>query len=87
MPILNMMDNTSARIRSALALSQMLSLSASQLSEEELAEGLAELRAKLHQIEQFNEAAYSVAAALREKEMPGQAPASVHLVGVKTLPR
>lgn len=85
MPILNMMDNTSARIRSALALSQMLSLSASQLNEEELAEGLADLREKLLQIEQFNEAAYSVAARL--KEMPGQAPASVHLASVKTLPR
>lgn len=85
MPILNMMDNTSAGIRSALAISQMLGLSAHQLSPAELAEGLAVLREKLLQVEQLHEAAYSVAAA--QKEMPGQAPASVHLASVKTLPR
>lgn len=84
MPILNMMDNTSAGIRSALAISQMLGLSAPQLSQEELAEGLAVLREKLLQIERLHEAAYSVAA---QKEMPGQAPASVHLASVKTLTR
>ncbi|HBO4864505.1 TPA: hypothetical protein L4V15_004930 [Pseudomonas aeruginosa] len=85
MQILSMMDNTSADIRSALAISQMLGLSAPQLSQDELAEGLAVLREKLLQIEQSHEAAYSVAAV--QKEMPGQAPASVHLASVKTLPR
>lgn len=84
MPILNMMDNTSARIRRALAISQMLSLSASQLSEGDLAEGLAELREKLLLIEQANEAAYVTAA--RQKEMPEQAPAPIHLVST-TKPR
>ncbi|MNY29702.1 hypothetical protein D3C86_1637600 [compost metagenome] len=78
------MDNTSAGIRSALAISKMLTISAHQLSEGELAESLAVLREKLLQIEQSHEAAYAVAA---QKEMPGQAPASVHLASVKTLPR
>ncbi|NPZ19538.1 hypothetical protein DZ956_022445 [Pseudomonas aeruginosa] len=81
MPILNMMDNTGASIRRALAISQMLSLSASQLSQDELAEGLAELRAKLLEVEQSNEAAYSVAA--QETKTPGQAPAQIHLVSTK----
>ncbi len=81
MPILNMMDNTGASIRRALAISQMLSLSASQLSQDELAEGLAELRAKLLEVDQANEAAYLVAA--QETQTPGQAPAQIHLVASK----
>jgi len=88
MPILNLMDTTSASIRSALSLSRMLDISAAQLSQEELAEGLAALREKLQQIDRSHEAAFAAAAA--EKAKPGQAPASLQLASVtsvKTLPR
>lgn len=72
MQILDSMDATGAKIRSALAMVSLIETGAGSISQEDLMEGLSILRERLEQAGDRLEMAYAQAANAK----PGQAPAS-----------